>query len=88
MATAEIYTGTVTQAGWVEGPYTDYYQMTVDVDGADVITLEGTQRLNFFPEAGQRIRFAAKETKTRHVVRALRDEIDPETQMKVQIELI
>jgi len=83
-----IFTGTVTAAGWREGPILDFYGITLATDDGDV-ELHGTDRLNVFPESGQRIRVAARKTqKDFYKIAMLRDEVDPRNQMRVQIEIL
>lgn len=90
MAATEVFTGTVIAAEWRQGTTVDAYWITLDADGVGTIELRGTDRLNAFPVAGQRIRVAtgSRTPKGHYSIRKLRDEIDPATQMPIQIEVL
>lgn len=88
MAVTEIFTGTVTSADWHDGPIVDFYGITLHTDDG-LIELRGSDRLNAFPQAGQRIRVAAKATPKGHYkIACLSREIDPGTAQPVQIEVL
>jgi hypothetical protein len=85
----ETFTGTVTAAEWREETMADAYWLTLATDDGQTVELRGTQRMNAFPTAGQRIRIAGNLTPKGHYnVRALGDQVDPATAMPVQVEVL